>query len=281
MSTASDSIQRKWKALLKKLAAAHPAPPADVEHPPAPVTVIASAVHATMLWEASLPQANGALQQLTQHFADHNDMRVALPSHLIHAIGPQYPLAVERVLRLKSWLSDLYRRSTSLDLEYLRDLSKPDARRELASLHGLPEFAAAHVVVSSLGGHALPIDERLLTLLKADRVVDASSTPTHAMDLLEGFVKPDELAECLRLLRSWSDLRGVPPRRDEQAAFQPLQLAPLSPLDRAAKAALGEPAPGKRKAATKRSATKSSPRPRPSAEADTPPARPAKRGRSK
>jgi len=51
-------IQRKWKALLKKLAAAHPAPPSTLHDPPAPVTVIAAAVHATMLWEASLAQAD-------------------------------------------------------------------------------------------------------------------------------------------------------------------------------------------------------------------------------
>jgi hypothetical protein len=281
VSPATDSIQRHWKALLKKLASAYPAPPSDAEHPPAPVTVIASAVHATMLWEASQAQADAALQQLTQHFADHNDMRVALPSHLIHAIGPAYPLAVERVLRLKSWLSDLYRRSTALDLEYLRDRSKADARRELESLHGLPGFAAAHVVASSLGGHAVPIDDRLLALLKAERIGAAHLTSNDAMELLETVIRPDELSSVLRLLRAWSDLRGVPPRHEEAPAFQPLQLAPLSPLDRAAKAALGEPASGKRKAAPKRSATKSAPRPRPSADAETPPTRPAKRGRSK
>ncbi|MEY3230841.1 MAG: hypothetical protein RL689_930, partial [Planctomycetota bacterium] len=61
MSAAPAPIQRKWKALLKKLASAHPAPPSTLDDPPAPVTVIAAAVHATMLWEASLPQADTAL----------------------------------------------------------------------------------------------------------------------------------------------------------------------------------------------------------------------------
>ncbi len=275
MSSEPAPIQRKWKALLKKLAAAHPAPPSTLHDPPAPVTVIAAAVHATMLWEASLAQADAALRHLTQHFADHNDMRVALPSHLIHAIGPQYPLAVERVLRLKSWLSDLYRRSSCLDLEYLRDLSKPDARRELLTLHGLPEFAAAHVTVSSLGGHALPVDERLLSLLRVEKLVGASFKPAQAMELLEALVTPDELACVLRMLRAWSDHRGTPPSQEDSPAFQPLQLAPLSPLDRAAKAALGDAPPHGRKAASKRATTtKASAR---SKQSDAS----AKRGRSK
>ncbi len=278
MSATSATFERKWKALLKKLASAHPAPRASVDDPPAPVTVIAAAVHATMLWEASLSEADAALQQLTQHFADHNDMRVALPSHLIHAIGSEYPLAVERVLRLKSWLSDLYRRSNSLDLEYLRDLSKADARRELLTLHGLPDFAAAHVTVWSLGGHAIPVDERLLSLLKAERLVDASLTPAGAMECLEAVVSPDELSTALRLVRAWSDQRGAPPHREDCPAFQPLQLAPLSPLDRAAKAALGESPPGDRKPGRKRApAAKAAARAKP-ADGDV---KTTKRGRSK
>lgn len=274
MSAAPAPIQRRWKALLQKLATAHPAPPSTLEDPPAPVTVIAAAVHATMLWEASLAQADAALVHLTQHFADHNDMRVALPSHLIHAIGPQYPLAVERVLRLKSWLSDLYRRSSCLDLEYLRDLSKPDARRELLTLHGLPDFAAAHVTFSSLGGHALPVDERLLALLKAEKIVDAPCTPPRAMELLEASVTPDELVSVLRVLRAWSDRRGTPPSREDSPAFQPLQLAPLSPLDRAAKAALGDTPPGRKTASKRTPATKAPARAKQSDGS-------AKRGRSK
>jgi hypothetical protein len=275
VSAAPAPIQRKWKALLKKLAAAHPAPRAPLDDPPAPVTVIATAVHATMLWEATLAQADAALLHLTQHFADHNDMRVALPSHLIHAIGPQYPLAVERVLRLKSWLSDLYRRSNCLDLEHLRDVSKTEARRELLTLHGLPDFAAAHVTVSSLGGHALPVDDRLLALLQGERVLDGSSTCTQAMELLEPLVTPDELATVLRLLRSWSDARGTPPSREDSPAFQPLQLAPLSPLDSAARAALGETPPAGRRSGGKRpTASKTSARAKQSGGA-------AKQGRSK
>lgn len=275
MSAAPAPIQRKWKALLKKLAAAHPAPRATLDDPPAPVTVIAAAVHATMLWEASLAQADAALLHLTQHFADHNDMRVALPSHLIHAIGPQYPLAVERVLRLKSWLSDLYRRSNCLDLEHLRDVSKPEARRELLSLHGLPDFAAAHVAVSSLGGHALPVDDRLLVLLQGERVVEGSTTCPQAMELLESLVTPDDLDAVLRLLRAWSDSQGAPPSRADSPAFRPLQLTPLSPLDRAAKAALGGTPPAKRKSGSTRS-TASKPSTRPKQPDGTP-----RRGRSK
>ena len=278
MSASSATIERKWKALLKKLAAAHPAPPASIDAPPASVTVIAAAVHATMLWEASRPQADAAAQHLAQHFADHNDMRVALPSHLIHAIGAQYPLAVERVLRLKSWLSDLYRRSNSLDLEYLRDLSKTDARRELLSLHGLPDFAAAHVAVWSLGGHAVPVDDRLLRLLRAERLVDASFTPTQAMELLEPLVGPGELASSLRLLRSWSDQLGTPPQREDSSAFHPVQLAPLSPLDRAAKAALCEaPADGRKTGSKRGQPSRPAARPK-RVDGDS---KPAKRNRSK
>ena len=249
---------KKWKSLLKRLAADQPAPPHAAEHPPAPLTVISAAIHGTLLWEASFGQARLAYQHLTQHFADYNDMRVALPTQLILAIGERYPLAAERCVRLKSWLSDLYRRSNTLDLENLRDVAKPDARERLRSLQGLPDFAAAFAAMTSLGDHAFPIDERLLKLLVQEKIVEAQTTPAQAMSRLEPLIGPDELPEVYALLRSWSDHHGAPPRRDGTDAFRPVDIA-LPPAPRRS-----DPAPldAKSKPSAKTSTRKSKTRPK-------------------
>ena len=249
---------KKWKTLLRKLAADQPAPSHAAEQPPAPLTVISAAIHGTLLWEASVGQARLAYQHLTQHFADYNDMRVALPTQLIMAIGERYPLAAERCVRLKSWLSDLYRRSNSLDLENLRDVARPEARDRMRSLQGLPDFAAAFAAMTSLGDHAFPVDERLLKLLVQEKVVEAQTTPAEAMARIEALVAPDELPEVYALLRSWSDHHGTPPRRDGTDAFRPVDIA-LPPAPR--RSDLGLPA-AKSKPSAKTSPRKSKPRPK-------------------
>jgi endonuclease III len=249
---------KKWRALLRKLAGDQPAPSHSAEQPPAPLTVISAAIHGTLLWEASVGQARLAYQHLTQQFADYNDMRVALPSQLIMAIGERYPLAAERCVRLKSWLSDLYRRSNALDLEHLRDVARPEARERLRSLQGLPEFAAAFAAMTSLGDHAIPVDDRLLQLLVNEKVVDSQTTPAQAMARLETMVGPDELPSVYALMRSWSDHDGTPPRRDGSSdAFRPVDIA-LPPPPRRAESS---PVMGKAKAGSK--TTQKTPKPRP------------------
>lgn len=258
MTTSPDHAIKKWKSLLRKLAADQPAPSHSAEHPPAPVTVISAAIHGTLLWEASVGQARLAYQHLTQHFADYNDMRVALPTQLILAIGERYPLAAERCVRLKSWLLDLYRRSNTLDLEHLRDVARPEARERMLSLQGLPPFAAAYAAMTSLGDHAFPIDDRLLKLLVQEKIVEPLTTPTVAMAKLEAMIAPGELSEVYALLRVWSDQHGTPPKRDESDAFRPIDIA-LPPAPRRADAAL--PAGGRIKQPS-RTPRKSRPRPK-------------------
>ena len=265
MTPAPDPIQKRWKALVRKLRPDPPAPSNSADLPPAPLTIISAAVHGTLLWEASFSQARLAYQHLTQHFADYNDMRVALPSQLIMSIGDRYPLAAERCVRLKTWLGDLYRRSNSLDLEHLRDVTRAEARHRLLSLQGLPDFAAAFAAMTSLGEHAFPVDTRLLRLLIDEKIVEASTTTAEAMTRLESLVSHDELPETYAILRAWSDRDGSPPKREETDAFRSLELAPapLAPAHQGhGRKADAAPLQSRTKSAAKPAARKTKPRPK-------------------
>jgi hypothetical protein len=236
---------RRWKALLKRLDTEQASPAAAPDAPPAPLTVISAAIHGTLLWEASFSQAKAAYQHLIGAFADYNDMRVTLPPQLISVIGERYPLAAERCVRLKTWLSDLYRRSNSLDLEHLRDLSKQEARSQLNSLHGMPTFAAAYATMTALGGHAIPVDERLLALLASEKIVDAETSCEMAMQHLESVTTQDDLPSVYRAMRNWSDDEGVTPKRSESDPFRStILISPVEtarPSSTAAKAAVPKP----------------------------------------
>jgi len=189
--------------------------------------LIAVAVFGTLLWEASHTQAKAAHQKIAEYFADFNDVRVAPHFLVIQCIGERYPLVAERTARMHAWLYNLFRKHQSIDLEYLRDMPKADARRELRGLEGMPPFAADYVAATGLGTHTVPLDERLLQLLVAQKIVADEDGLDTAQRFIEKATPADELVAVCALLRTWSDKEGHPPKREPNNAFaQPRFTAP-------------------------------------------------------
>jgi len=205
-------------------AAAHSATP---HHPPAPQTLLWHSVHGTLIWEASSAQARLSHQHLLEHFADYNDLRVAPTAQIISCIGERSPLVTERSLRLKAWLGDLFRRTHAMDLEFLRNISRGDAKAFLLSLDGMPASGAAYVASGLLGDHSIPVDMRLLALFVEEQVFTTQTTLAQAAAAIESSFPPDQLPKVLRLLRWWSDHHGQAPKRESFDLFKPQPIAPL------------------------------------------------------
>lgn len=239
---------KRWTALLARLtagsasdhaathhagseeqAAYHPRSSAThVSLPPAPQLLIATAIHGTLLWEASSHQAKLALNRLAEYFADFNDLRAAPTLQILPILGERYPLAIERISRLLSWMNHLYRAQQSIDLEHLRDVPRKDARHFLLSLEGMPLYAADHTALQGLGVRTIPIDERLAALLAAENVIhEAQQTafkPAELASLQEQLLEAtpgESMTSINAALRAWSDHDGVPPKREPNNAFAP------------------------------------------------------------
>ncbi len=249
MSSSTILINRnQWTALLARLtsgsasdhAATHrdnsEAPEAShtgssrthVSLPPAPQLLIATAFHGTLLWEASSHQAKLALNRLVEYFADFNDLRVAPILQILPVLGERYPLAIERISRLLSWMNHLYQMQQSIDLEHLRDVPRKDARNFLLSLDGMPLYAADHTALQGLGARTIPVDERLAALLVAEKVIQGAQTtalkPAELASLQEQLLEAtpgESMTSINAALRAWSDHDGVPPKREPNNAFAP------------------------------------------------------------
>jgi len=196
--------------------------------PPAPQLLLATAVHGTLLWEASSHQAKLALNRVTEYFADFNDLRVAPTLHILPILGERYPLAIERIYRLLSWMNHLHRIQQSIDLEHLRDVTRKDARHFLISLEGMPLYAVDYIAMHGLGVRTIPIDERLAALLVAEKVIEeanlAAFTPTQLASLQDQLLEAtpgESITSINAALRAWSDHDGVPPKREPNNAFAP------------------------------------------------------------
>lgn len=250
--------------LLKKLKVPGEEPPAR--------DPIAQLVFAFLQWQATSDQAEAAMDRLMEPVVDFNELRVLHHYDMIALLGEDYPLAHQRIARLKETLHEVYHRERATELKALASKGKRDARAYLDTLHGTPPFVAASITLVCFGGHALPVDEKLVSLLAQEGVLDEADTPPHAAEnLLLRQLKAGEAITAHYQLQAWADehewaakeaaVTDLAPLGDEPARVPQPDAAPAAepaaePEPQAAPATEPKAASGgKKKSTTKKKAT--------------------------
>ena len=101
----------------------------------------------------------------TGSFFDFNEIRVSTVRELSEAMAclPDPPAAANRVKRV---LQSVFESTYSYDLEELRKQNLGPAVDQLKKLDGATNFCVAYVTQSALGGHAIPVDDLTLYVLR-------------------------------------------------------------------------------------------------------------------
>lgn len=162
-------------------------------------------VWAYLVWEAGPKLARAATAKLCESFVDLNELRVCLPSELAAFFGTSYPLAMERGDRLRATLNDIFSREHAVTLASLPAMNKRDARAYLDSLEGIPPYVAARTMLAGLGGHAFPLDERLMAILVREEALGEAGDIVSASGWLERQVRSGEAARALFALEAHAD----------------------------------------------------------------------------
>jgi endonuclease III len=111
-------------------------------------------------------KAVAAYTKLRQQMVDLNEMRVTPAIELEEMFASSLPDAEDKARRIVSVLNDIRRRQDTLDLSFLAQRGRREARDYLESLEGADRFAAARVVLLCLGGHAIPVANLTLYVLR-------------------------------------------------------------------------------------------------------------------
>ncbi len=162
-------------------------------------------VWAYLVWEAGEKRARALTAKLCETFVDLNEYRVCLPSELASFFGSTYPKATERSDRMRATLNDIYNREHAVSLEALNAMNKRDARAYLDSLEGIPPYVAARTFLIGLGGHAFPLDERLLKILAKEEALAEVGDVATAASWLERQVRSGDAAPALVALEAHAD----------------------------------------------------------------------------
>lgn len=189
-------------SLLKKLKA---------KEPPPPRSPVEQLVVSFLNWETSRRQAEQAWERLMQQLVDINDLRVSLDSELIAIIGEDYPLATQRVIRMREALNEVYRREHDVNMNSIAGKGKKEQRAYLETLPGAPPYVVSQVFLLAFGGHGIPVDRKLVALLAREEVVEAEMSPEDTEAFLLKNIKADEALEAHLKLQGWADESRLTP----------------------------------------------------------------------
>lgn len=247
--------EKAFAAVLKKARSAYSGEEADELEP------IAELVISFLTWNATSRQADTAYGKIMAQVVDLNELRVSHVNEVIDLIGVRYPDVQHRVIRLLQSMMEIFDREHDYKMGSLGSRSKREQREYLDALPGIPPYVAARVALLSFGVHAMPVDDRLLTLLVKAGVFESGTSPADAESWLTRQVKANESLEAFLALQEWADSQRV--TLPTPAQTPPVKTAPVDETPAKPAAKKNQSAPVKKvakkaaaKKVTKKVATK-------------------------
>ena len=201
--TRASEYAAKVKRLLNRLRREHGKPP--VVEPTDPLEQILTAILARNATDAGARKAYALLREAT---VDLNDLRVTRAADICEIIGTKSPDAVARAYAIRDALKEVFDRENSLSLDFLRDRGRREARQYLESMKGVDAFAAASVMLFSLGGHAIPLDDAMLEVLRAEEVVHPAADLAAVRAFLERHISAADAPAFTSLVRGVAATRS-------------------------------------------------------------------------
>jgi len=158
--------QDQFALVVKHLEKKYPAPPT-----PEPRPVLDELVYALGRENATTSLADASFARLKDDFHDWNEIRVSTVGEVANALRG-LPDAGAKARRLVEFLQEFFEGDYNFSLEGMEKKGLKQASKQLARYQGVTEFAVAWVMQRSLGGHAIPLDEAAIRVLRRLKVVD-------------------------------------------------------------------------------------------------------------
>lgn len=160
--------------------------------------------------------ATRAIDRLLNVMVDWNEVRVSSAREVDAATGGTVPDGVARCQQLIDALNAIYDRENSLSLDGLRGMGVREARQYLEGLNGVDEFAVASVVLWSLGGHAIPVNDRLLKALHDVDLVHPAASRSEVQAFLERNISAADAREFCLIMSSFSPTKKTTAKRSSK-----------------------------------------------------------------
>jgi endonuclease III len=144
-----------------------------------------------------------ALNRALSVLVDWNDLRVSSAMEVNKATGNSIPHGLHRCQQLIHALQSIYEKEHRVSLDRLRSMGRREAREYLGKLKGVDEHAAASVILWSFGGHAIPVNDKLMESLRQADLIHPEATRAEVQAFLERHVSANDAKQFCLLMRSF------------------------------------------------------------------------------
>ncbi|UCE60391.1 MAG: hypothetical protein JSU63_01315 [Phycisphaerales bacterium] len=147
--------------------------------------------------------AQGAIDRLLSTMVDWNEVRISSADEINRAMGNTIPDGEKHSQRMINALQAIFNNENKISLDRLKNLGRREARQYLEQINGVDDYAVASVILWSLGGHAIPVDDKTLEALRSVDLIHPSASRAEVQAFLERHVSAADAKEFCIVMRSF------------------------------------------------------------------------------
>jgi len=155
--------------------------------------------------QLSVSATKSAIKRFGGYFVDLNDLRVSRAEEIVEMLGEDTPVTRDIALSLKRSLMTVFNKYNFVSLEELKKIGKRPARVVLEKFDTLSNFVIDYCMLTSLGGHAIPLTDKMIEYLKAESFVHTGSDEKEIEGFLTRQISAKNAYEFYVLLREVSE----------------------------------------------------------------------------
>ena len=192
----SPKIEKLFKGLKKDAAEVKPVSYDE------PIDAIVYAFVSAFTTEANVGKI---LKRVAGHFVDINDLRVSRPEEIAEVFGDMSEPSIASAQSMTTVLNAIYDKYDKVSLGGLTEEGKRQARKDLEEITGMTPFAVAYTFLTALGGHAIPLTERMVAYLRENDMVHPDATIQEIESFLERQISAADAYAFYAVLRGQAE----------------------------------------------------------------------------
>ncbi|MGD9110287.1 MAG: hypothetical protein PVG93_05055 [Phycisphaerales bacterium] len=167
--------------------------------------ILEALMHSLVLEHMTETVTKAAFRRFPDYFIDFNDMRVSRSEEIVEMLGEDSTAAKTVASNIIKALTTIFRKYNTINLESLRKAGKRQARATLEKFDSISSFCVDYCLLTAMGGHAIPLTEKMVQLLKDNELVHPSADANEIGGFLARQISASNAYEFYSLLRRESE----------------------------------------------------------------------------
>ena len=167
--------------------------------------VIDAIIYAVISAEMSERMTDSVIKKLAGYFVDLNDLRVSRSEEIVEVLGKDNHVTMNIASTITMILNGIFNEYHKVSLEALKKIGKRPAKQALEKLDGTSRFVVDYCLLTALGGHAIPLTDKMIKYLRTSEFVNPDADEQQIGGFLAKQISAKKGYEFYTLLRHESE----------------------------------------------------------------------------